>query len=232
MALNKEALTESLNNVGIQSDMLSLLSTMETAASALNALSGLVAIPSIDAALAAAQQAAITASMTAISNIASKFAPNLLDLTGELLTVMANPIGASVTAFNTLTEDLNITLPGDAGAFSVTAAIGIVEKGIATSALDVASTYVMDGVDNILPEGILSGETGGLLNPYKHLGNYSIIVGAAGIANKVVKLGVPALTPSRNPEPDLDFPTLEKEMPIMAVPDIQRKIFGDYTMLA
>ena len=125
--------------------------------------------------------------MPAVSGIASKFAPNLLDLTGELLTVMADPIGASIAAFDTLTEDLNITLPGGAGAFSVTAAIGIVEKGIATSALDVASTYVIDGVENILPESIISGETGGLLNPYKHLGNISVQRDAFSTANKFVK---------------------------------------------
>ena len=205
MALDKEALAEDLANVGIQSDLLGLLNTLDTAASALGALGSL--IPSIDAAIVIAQQAAITAAMGAVSSLALKFAPKLLDLTGEILAVMADPLDFAVTQFNSLIDPLDIRLP-DVALYSLTAVSGLINERIIDPALDVAET--IGKLSSELPGNILSGQTGGFSkNPYDVTGKLMLNL-ETGIA---FLKGKPPRSPAKPASPEDTSPSFQKEMP-------------------
>jgi len=207
MALDKEALAEDLANVGVQDNLKEALSVLGTAASALNTLAALAAIPSITAALAAAQFALITGVTGAIFDFAEKFAPGLLDLTGEILTVLADPLDFAVTQFNRLIDPLDIRLP-DGALYSVTAVAGLIDSQIIDPALDVAET--IGKLSSELPGSILSGQTGGFSkNPYTVTGKLMLNLETG----KVFLKGRPPLSPSRDATPEDDSPSFQKEPP-------------------
>ena len=225
MTLSAAALKTQLGNAGVQSDMLSLTSTLDTASSVLGAMSS--TIPSIDSALLVAQQAAVTVGMTAVSSLASKFAPDLLDLTSDIMTAVNTRVDSTINAVEDLTSGLDIPLPGGK-AFSVNSCIALADEAIANPSLDVSSTYLKDGLSATLPGTIVAGATGALRNPYKTFGNIQVQTryDAAGNAIRTMfKKGVPPLTPAIDCTPDTDFVKLPKEIPVFNTNQINRKLF-------
>ena len=237
MTLSASALNTTLGNVGVQSDLLSLIDKLDTASSILGAMSS--TIPSVDSALLVAQRAAIEGGMTAVSGLASKFAPDLLDLTGDIMTAVNTRVDSTINAIDDLCDGLDIPLPGGK-AFSVNSCIALADEALSNPSLDVAETYLKDGLSDTLPGTIVAGATGGLKNPYKTFGNFQVLTkyDAAGNAIRTAfKKGVPPLTPSIDCTPDTDFVKIPKELPdVLTINLPSRDIFdnpeGDFGSIA
>ena len=237
MAFSESALKTTLSNVGVPDSVKKVRDAHRTAATTLNAISSIV--PGVGTAIVAAQQTAIASAMTSLKAIGTKFAPDLLDLTGDIMTAVNTRIGSTINAIDDLTSQLDIPLPGGK-AFSVNSCLALADEALSNPALDVAETYLKDGLSETLPGSIVAGATGALRNPYKTFGNWVVQTkyGAAGNAIRTAfKKGVPPISPIVDCSPDTDFVKIPKEMPDVLTLNLRsRDIFdnpeGDFGSIA
>ena len=236
MALSESALKTNLSNAGVPDAVKKVRDVHRTAATTINAITSLV--PGIGTAIVVAQQAAISGAMTSLKAIGTKFKPDLLDLTGDIMTAVNTRVDSAINAIDDLTDGLDIPLPGGK-AFSVNSCIALADEALSNPSLDIADTYLKDGLSDTLPGTIVAGATGALKNPYKTFGNWQIQTkyDAAGNAVRTAfKKGVPPMSPIIDCSPDTDFVKIPKEMPDLLTPNIDRKVFdnpeGDWGSIA
>ena len=237
MALSESALKTSLSNVGVPDSVKKIRDAHRTAATTLNAVSSIV--PGVGTAIVAAQQAAISGAMTSLKAIGTKFAPNLLDLTGDIMTAVNTRVDSAINAIDDLCDGLDVPLPGGK-AFSVNSCIALADEALSNPSLDIAETYLKDGLSDTLPGTIVAGATGALKNPYKTFGNWVVQTkyDAAGNAIRTAfKKGVPPLSPIIQCTPDTDFVKIPKELPdVLTINLPSRDIFdnpeGDFGSIA
>lgn len=236
MALSESALKTNLGNAGVPDAVKEYFDTTETVSAAIAAINTVV--PGVGTAVTTAQRAAIEAASAKIKAIGTKFAPDLLDLTGDIMTAVNTRVDSAINAIDDLTDGLDVPLPGGK-AFSVNSCIALADEALSNPSLDIADTYLKDGLSDTLPGTIVAGATGALKNPYKTFGNWVVQTkyDAAGNAIRTAfKKGVPPLTPVIDCSPDTDFVKIPKEMPDTLTPNIDRKVFdnpeGDWGSIA
>ena len=233
MFYNTSKIENNSNNISVKK----IRDVHRTATTTLSAVSSIV--PGVGTAIVAAQQAAITGAMTSLKAIGTKFAPDLLDLTGDIMTAVNTRVDSTINAIDDLCDGLDIPLPGGK-AFSVNSCLALADEALSNPALDVAETYLKDGLSETLPGSIVAGATGALKNPYKTFGNWQIQTkyDAAGNAIRTAfKKGVPPISPIVDCSPDTDFVKIPKELPdVLTINLPSRDIFdnpeGDFGSIA